>query len=144
MKCNKNKASRRSIIMKHNTHSRQKHSTIHTTSKTGKIRRHSADYSRSIILSFALIVVCCCIFGSSFSSAHESTGKEPLKNKCYKSIQVQAGDSLWSIACDNITEEYDSIDEYMDEIAEINHISTISADSIKEGTYLTVSYYDEI
>ena len=67
-----------------------------------------------------------------------------MKNKCYKSIQVQAGDSLWSIACDNITEEYDSIDEYMDEIAEINHISTISADSIKEGTYLTVSYYDEI
>ena len=51
---------------------------------------------------------------------------------------------MWSFARDNMTDEYDSIDEYIDEIAVINHISTIDMDSIQEGTYLTVAYYSEI
>lgn len=128
----------------HNNHTYSKSNMYTDNGKHTTVRKRTTSHSRTFILSFALIVICSCIFGSSFSSAHESQSSEPVRNKCYKSIQVQAGDSLWSIARDNMTDEYDSIDEYMDEIAVINHISTIDMDSIQEGTYLTVAYYSEI
>lgn len=131
--------------MKQGIHNNQTYLNIsNNDSRHTPAHKHSVNRSHTIILSLALIVICSCIFGSSFSSAHESEGTEPVRTKCYKSIQVQAGDSLWSIARDNMTNEYDSIDEYLDEIADINHISYMNMDSIQEGTYLTIAYYNEI
>ena len=42
--------------------------------------------------------------------------------KYYTSIQIQKGDTLWNIADEYITDDYDSMDEYMEEICAINHI----------------------
>ena len=53
--------------------------------------------------------------------------------KYYTSIQIQKGDTLW-----NITDDYDSMDEYMEEICAINHI--LPGD-IHSGQYLTIPYY---
>ena len=53
--------------------------------------------------------------------------------KYYTSIQIQKGDTLW-----NIADDYDSMDEYMEEICAINHI--LPGD-IHSGQYLTIPYY---
>lgn len=146
-KGNKTREAQEDTIMKKRTHNNHTYSNSNMYSEKEKCiaaRKYPAKHSHTIILSFVLIIICSCIFGSSFSSAHENHVSEPVRNKCYKSIQVQSGESLWSIARDNMTDEYDSIDEYIDEIAVINHISTIDMDSIQEGTYLTVAYYSEI
>ncbi|MDO5293028.1 MAG: LysM peptidoglycan-binding domain-containing protein [bacterium] len=56
-----------------------------------------------------------------------------------KSIQIQEGDSLWSIAKENFSSEYDSIDQYVKDIKECNNISS---DTIHAGKYLIIPYYN--
>lgn len=83
-------------------------------------------------------------FGSFFSSAHDS-GTEisvPSEERYYKSVQIEKGDSLWSIA-QRYRRTEDSIYEYMDELAEANHLSLKDRNNLQEGDYLVVSYYGD-
>ena len=58
--------------------------------------------------------------------------------KYYTDIEVEYGDSLWSIAQEYCDSHYGSIFEYMNEVRSINHIK---GDIIKEGQLLVVPYY---
>ncbi len=58
--------------------------------------------------------------------------------KCYKSIQIARGDTLWDIAKKYRTNAYDSTKEYIQEIKEVNELLE---DDIHEGQYLTIPYY---
>jgi len=55
---------------------------------------------------------------------------------------IEKGDSLWSIAQQYMGSE-DSVYEYMDELAEANHLSMKDRNNLQEGDYLVVSYYGE-
>ncbi len=59
--------------------------------------------------------------------------------KYYKSIQIQPGDSLWSIAEENRDAHYASTKDYVKEIKQIN---SLSSDQIHSGQYLTIAYYN--
>ena len=48
---------------------------------------------------------------------------------------IQSGDTLWDIARDNMTDEYDSIDEYINAIKDINGLES---DFIQSGQYLII------
>ena len=63
---------------------------------------------------------------------------EEQRYKYYTSIYVESGDSLWSIASQYMTADYDSIYEYMAEVKNINHLQS---DFLKSGTRLCVPYY---
>lgn len=94
------------------------------------------------IITLLVIIVCSCYFGSFFSSAHNTdTSQEHIREKYYRSIEIQKGDSIWKIASENVSEEYQSLYEYIDEILAINNISLLSADKIQEGDYLTIAFY---
>ena len=60
--------------------------------------------------------------------------------KRFTSIQVEEGDSLWSIARERMSEEYELIDDYIQEVCDTNHIydQEITADM-----YLVVPYYTD-
>ncbi len=58
--------------------------------------------------------------------------------KCYKSIEIQPGDSLWSIAEKNMDAHYTSVNEYIEEIKQINDLHS---DLIHSGQYLSIAYY---
>ena len=60
------------------------------------------------------------------------------REKQFTSIQVKKGDSLWSIAKEHMGEEYDTIDDYIDEVCETNHIYD---GQITDGMYLVIPYY---
>lgn len=60
--------------------------------------------------------------------------------KYYTTVQVEAGDSLWTIAGEHITPEYDDMDDYIEEIKSINGIS---GNLIQQGSYLNIPYYAE-
>ncbi len=66
--------------------------------------------------------------------------KEATKDqqKLYKTIEICPGDSLWAIAEEYRDEHYDSLEDYIQDLKEINHLET---DCIEEGNYLTVAYY---
>jgi len=87
----------------------------------------------AIVLSFVLTI---------FILAKPATGKEQGRTKYFKSIEIEAGDSLWSIAETYMSEEYDNITEYIDELKSMNGLTE---DTIHEGRCLVVAYYsDEI
>lgn len=58
--------------------------------------------------------------------------------KYYTSIEIKDGGTLWEIANKYMTEEYESAEEYIQEVKKINHLHS---DTIYEGAYLCVPYY---
>lgn len=114
-------------------------------------RMHSGDVSRnrrivvrkqkialvSIAFIALAIIICTFLFGTIRTQAAPSE----ISCKYYTSIEVQSGDTLWSIASDHITEEYRDMNAYIDEVCSINKISQ---DEIHAGQYLTIPYYSSI
>lgn len=94
-----------------------------------------------LILSLLLVMSSTVLIGADFIE-HNSYKTESIAiqktQKLYKSIQINSGDTLWSIAKEYTDQNYQSVEEYMDELVKINHLST---DLIVEGQYLTVVYY---
>lgn len=62
------------------------------------------------------------------------------KEKQFTSIQVQKGDSLWKIAKKYMGDEYNSVDDYIEEVCKTNHIYD---GEITDGMYLVVPYYTD-
>lgn len=59
--------------------------------------------------------------------------------KYYKSIEIAKGDTLWSIAKENIdTSHYNNVHEYVNEIKAMN---AMKSDHIVSGNYIIIPYY---
>lgn len=69
-----------------------------------------------------------------------SAHAEHENTKYFTTVQIESGDTLWDIAQDYISPEYASIQDYIDEVESINHISE---DDITAGCYITIPYYSE-
>lgn len=107
-----------------------------------KQRRAKVLAKRKMVLLLTMILsitIGSIIFGSVFSSAQASAEETGVEYKYYKSIKIEKGDSLWSIAKEYRTDAYDSTREYIDELIEINNLTS---DEIHQGQYLIVAYYD--
>lgn len=89
-----------------------------------------------------LIISLIIIFGSAMITFAKNENKpEPIKS--YVSIQVQNGDTLWSIA-ESYTESYDiKINDYINEVKSMN---SLSSDDIHTGSFLIIPtyHYEEI
>ncbi len=94
-------------------------------------------------------IICCMllIFALGFGVAGRSvqaTDKDMLESqkiKYYKSVQIHDGDTLWTIAEDNLDVEYDTVNTYVKELMRMNNLVS---DELTNGYYLTVYYYDTI
>ena len=91
------------------------------------------------ILSLFMIFGLSAFYGSGRVSAHDNAKADPERCKYYKSIQIHSGDTLWNIAEEYMTEDYESVSEYITEVKKINKLSS---DQIQDSQYLTVPYYD--
>lgn len=56
------------------------------------------------------------------------------------SVKIEKNDSLWSIASEYYTDDFRSIQDMIDEIKQINGLTS---DTIKAGNYIVVPYYME-
>lgn len=83
------------------------------------------------------IMILAIIIGSSISLAKPSKSEE-VTYKYYTTIRVEQGDTLWSIAAEHMTDEYDEIWEYIAEVRKLNHLNS---NRIYDGKYLTIPYY---
>lgn len=93
-----------------------------------------------LLATVLLITIGSIIFGNSFSSAQAQSEENDISYKYYKSIVIEAGDSLWSIAEEYRTDDYASTQEYIDELMEINGLDS---ETIHQGQHLVVAYYDQ-
>lgn len=92
------------------------------------------------IRALAIIIVSCTVIllGTLVLTIVRSEHKQETLYKYYTSYEIQAGDTLWTIA-DTYSKE-SGIDRraYMKELKELNHLDS---DEITSGQYLTVAYY---
>ena len=103
--------------------------------KNLKRRRRQVVKRNMFILLFTvlMITVSSVAFGSTFSSAKNDVEVQKL----YKSIEIEKGDSLWTIAQEYRNDQC-STKEYVDEIMELNGLTS---DKIIESQHLVVFYY---
>lgn len=89
--------------------------------------------------SFLLIAICCLVFNTFFVSAHGNQEEEPVAYTYYRSIQIEAGDTLWDIAEEYMTADCSSVEEYVEKLMELNNLSS---DEIHAGEKLMIAYND--
>lgn len=75
--------------------------------------------------------------GSNQVSAHDKDIVE--KEKYYKSIEIVSGDTLWNLAETHMDDSYDCVQDYIDEVKDMNGLLD---DSIHDGQYLMIPYYE--
>lgn len=79
-----------------------------------------------------------------FVAGYRSIGEVEAKDygisrqKYYTSVDIEEGDTLWGIAEEYMTEEYEDRDAFIDEVCEMNHIT---GNMIRTGSTILVPYY---
>lgn len=86
----------------------------------------------------AVLVLVLLFSNKNITNANEN-GNNIAKTKYYKTIEVNVGDSLWSIASENKSGEYRTINDYIDEVKNINNLGE---DEINSGEKLIIPYFE--
>ena len=104
-----------------------------------KIKRQR-EIRRNIILAFVTAAVLM-IFAFSYYSltSAASTDTDDIGYKYFTSIQVENGDTLWSIADEYAdAKHYASNKEYIEEVKRMNKMNS---DKLVSGQYIVIPYY---
>ena len=109
--------------------------------------RHYGRRSNPVCTGFLAVLFICmiCVIVLSVTvpaAANESAAAAQKDPACkyYKSILIEKGDTLWTIAERYISEEYASKTNYIEEVKHMNNLRT---DEIHAGNYLVIPYYDD-
>ena len=86
----------------------------------------------------AIILLLAIIFSVGFVTKTVTAQRDALRTKQVTCIEVKHGDSLWSIASDFFSDEYDDMNDYIKEIKDSNGLTS---DVIHVGNYIVVPYY---
>lgn len=106
------------------------------------VRNGKKDFSpeKLMLAAGGIFIVLCMIF---FLVLHTSrtvvNADENLSEIQYREVEIQSGDSLWSIAKENMNPGFSDIYEYIHEIKTCNNLAS---DKITSGCYLVVPYYE--
>lgn len=132
-------STRRTTTYNRCTSTRRDSSTVRRTDGRRNKRQSSIINSKLFKISFmAFLVLFICVAGILNITAE---GSEKSVQKQYKSIQIQEGDTLWSIALEYNDEALsnDSTEEYIEDIKSINNL--VRDDKITAGNYIIVPIY---
>ena len=80
------------------------------------------------------------LLGTSMNALASSKADVASYNKYYKSVRIESGDTLWTIADDYISDLNIDKQEYIAEICELNNICE---NEIHAGDYVVVAYYSQ-
>lgn len=105
-------------------------------------KRHAQIIRRRVVF---CMFTCILILFLAFTGFHmnakatEYSSKDDIKY--YRSIQITPGDSLWSIAEMYMDEHYETVSDYVKDIAATNDISPRTI--LKSGEFLIIPYYPQ-
>ena len=94
---------------------------------------------RAWLAGFMLLIILI-MFSALFFCKTVTAQRNVNRVKTVISIEVKKGDTLWSIASRYYSDEYDSMNTYIDEIRDCNGLSS---DTIHSGNYIIVPYYED-
>jgi len=108
-----------------------------TYRERGAQRRHRKIMKRVVIVTVIAVLLVLAIVAV---LPEHTASAEPQPSGTYRilSVKIEEGDSLWSIASEYFTEDFDSISSYIHEIKRMNGISS---DMLYEGAYLVIPCY---
>ncbi len=115
--------------------------TIQERQKRALIKRKKQVAKRKmffLLVAVFVITIGSIVFGSIFSTAKDPATDIP-QYKYYKSITIEEGDSLWSIAEENCKDSYQDTRAYVKELKELN---SLDSETIHAGQHLLVVYFD--
>ncbi len=96
-------------------------------------------HRQMLILVIIVFVSACILLGTSIRIFAGSSHSASAVQTYYTSIQVEEGDTLWTIADKYMEGSNLTKREYIDEICRLNSLQN---DKIHSGEYLIVSYYE--
>lgn len=105
-----------------------------------RIIRHIQNNKKIQVLITSIGMLFIVLFVCTGFANKQDTVNACEQNKYFKSVQVEENETVWDIASEYYSDEYDSFDDY---IAEIESINSIDADYVKSGCYIVVPYYAE-
>jgi LysM repeat protein len=110
--------------------------------RTATIMMESQNYYRAnkkrIWIIGAAILVAVVLFSVLSITKTVTAQREGNRAKLVTSIEVKNGDTLWSIASNFISDEYNDMNEYISEIKDSNGMAS---DDIRVGNFIIVPYY---
>lgn len=119
--------------------SQRRNQTMSGTRKQKSV--HNQILRFSVIFSIICIITITC--GTSFvaakSSAVSDTANTQITQKYYTSVFVKPGETLWKLAEQYMSDEYQNIDSY---IAEVKTLNNLEDDQINAGSYICLPYYE--
>jgi len=104
------------------------------------IERHNDNLmnkKRTVIVGIVVLFVLI-IFSAYFFSKTVTAERNTERTKLVTSVEIKKGDTLWSIASDYMTDEYDDLIEYIEEIKDSNGMIS---DTIHIGNYIIIPYF---
>ena len=82
--------------------------------------------------------VCIILFSNRSVTNADESGNAVVLTKYYKTITIEPGDTLWSIAKEYKSGAYKTTQDYVDELISMNHLHS---DAITSGQKLIVAYF---
>ena len=90
-----------------------------------------------MLIGATILIILFVVLAFAFSSQAKDDSME--LNKYYKSITIEYGSSLYSIACEYADSSKGTIDDYINEVRSINHLS--EEEDIYSGQNIIIPYY---
>ena len=117
------------------------HNISEKANETLRKREVVVRRQRSLIAIVIIVLISLGIlFGTGMSVLASSKDDPAAYNKYYKTIQVEYGDTLWTIADEYIQDLNIDKTAYIAELCSLNHINE---DDIKAGEYLVIAYFSK-
>lgn len=117
------------------------HEVSHIRTNTAIPRCEVIARARRKNLVIAVLAAALIIFTALFirNAVNVSASESVPVVKCYKSLEIQKGDTLTKISSRYRDDDRQTYDEFIDEVLEINHMT--NPDEIHEGCYIVVPYF---
>ena len=94
--------------------------------------------SRRLPWLLAFLLIALLVISAFFITKTVTAERNSDRSKTITSVEIQDGDTLWSIAKAHMTDEYSNINDYIEEIKFSNGLSS---DIIHAGNHIIVPYY---
>ena len=108
---------------------------IRRAARAREVRREKLFLIIGVLITMAL----CSFFSVKAFANTDNTQADSFGTKQYRSVMIYCGDTVGSIAEENYSYEFSSVDRIEREIRSINHLS--SDEVLVPGNYLVIPYF---
>ncbi len=111
-------------------------------SRAERIARRRREHAKKMAAFFLTLIIMTAVgllIGIKLTTTSANADTKAPRQKYYREYQIEKGDTLWSIAEDEMGPGWSDIREY---IYEVEVLNGIEGDSLTAGNYLQLPYYE--